>query len=203
MRREAAIERVGGAEPGAGEAKVAAYLARAQIEEPRRADIGKETDPGLGHREHGLFGRDPVGAVDRDPGAAAHGDAVKDGDVRLRVMVDEADDAVFLGEEHRGEIRVAGNALAGFVDRAHIAAGAKGAVAGAFDQYRMDFRVACPGAQLGVELPIHAEGESIQGLRAVQQNRADATLAPEQDVFVIAHSGMTSSVSIFWLSRTT
>ena len=50
--------------------------------------------------------------------------------------MDAEDDPVFFGEEHGGEIGITGNALAGFVHLAHIAAGAKRAIPGAFDQHR-------------------------------------------------------------------
>ena len=81
----------------------------------------------------------------------------EDRDVGLLVLVDAADDPVFLGEEDRGEAGVAGYSPAGLVDRADVPAGAEGAIAGAFDQHGMDRGIVRPGAQGGIEAPVHAE----------------------------------------------
>src|SRR6516162_4128740 len=49
--RKAAIERVGRPQTGAGQAEIAADLARAAIQKSRRPDIGKQTDRRLRYRE--------------------------------------------------------------------------------------------------------------------------------------------------------
>ena len=113
-------------------------MAGAQIQEARGADIGKQADPGLRHRQQRLLGRDPVGAVDRNPGAAAHRDAVDDREIRFRIAMDAADQLVFFPEEHRGQVTVAGNAAPGLVDRADVAAGAERPLAGAAHQHGAD-----------------------------------------------------------------
>jgi len=161
MGGETAIECVRRAGPGAGQTEIATDPPRAQIQEAGRADIGKEADPGLRHRQHRALGRDPKSAVDRDPGAAPHRDAVDDRDIRLRVAVNMADQLIFLAEEHGGQRAVAGEAAPGLVDRADIAAGAEGALAGAADQDGVDVRIIGPGAQHRVETAIHRQGEGV------------------------------------------
>jgi len=51
MRGEAAIERVGRADPLARQREIEADAAGTEIEEAARADIGEEADPGLRHRQ--------------------------------------------------------------------------------------------------------------------------------------------------------
>ena len=185
MRREAAIERVGRAEPRPGQSEIPPDMAGAQIQKARGADIGEQADPGLRHRQQRLLGRDPVGAVDRNPGPAAHRDAVDDREIRFRIAMDAADQLVFFPEKHRGQIAIAGNAAPGLVDRAHVAAGAERALAGAAHQHGTDHRVIFPGAQHRVEAPIHAEREGVKRPRPVQHYGRDAAFPPEQDVIGI------------------
>ena len=64
MRNEAAIERVRRIHARAGQAEIAPDMPGAAVEKARRADIGKEADPGLRHREERALGGDAVGAVD-------------------------------------------------------------------------------------------------------------------------------------------
>ena len=58
MSGEAAIERVRRIHPRAGQAEIAADMPGAAVQKARRADIGKEADPGLRHREERALGRD-------------------------------------------------------------------------------------------------------------------------------------------------
>src|SRR5947208_1266414 len=184
MRREAAIERIGGADPGAAQPEIAADPSWAEIEKTRRADIGKQPDAGFRHRQHRALGRDAEGAVDRDAGAAAHRDAVDDCDIGLRIAVDMADQLVFLAEEDGCQRAVAGEAAPGLVNRADIAAGAEGALAGAADQDRLDAGVLGPGAQHRIEAAVHVERKGVEGLRPVQRDRRNIALASKQDVLV-------------------
>ena len=67
-----------------------------------------------------------------------------------------------------GQRGVAGDAAPGLVDRANIAAGAEGALAGAADHDGMDHGFVRPGPQHRGETPVHAEREGIQCLGPVQ-----------------------------------
>ena len=187
MRCEPAIERVGRAQPGAGQPEIATEMPGAQVQKPGRADIRKQPDPGFRHGQHGALGSDPIGAVDRDPGAAAHGDAVDDREVGFREAVDLPDDLVFFAKEHRGEFAVAGDAAAGLVDRPDVAAGAEGALAGAADQDGMEFGALLPLPQHRRQRAVHTEGEGVERLRPVQGDGRQPAFPPEQDVVRISH----------------
>ncbi len=124
MRDEAAIERIRGLEARPGEAEIAADPAGAAIEEQlSRRYPGKRPIAVSGMAKSEPLGRDAVRAVQRDAGAAAHGDAVEQRDIGFGKAVDALDQAIFLAEEIGGE---PGRApLPRLVDRPDVAAGAE------------------------------------------------------------------------------
>ena len=65
----------------------------------RGANVGNETDHRLWHREERTLARDTVTAGDREPGAAAHDDAVPKRDLRLRTGGDGGVEGVLVAEE--------------------------------------------------------------------------------------------------------
>src|SRR4029077_19070976 len=91
---KAAIVRVGRVQAGAGQTEVAPDMAGTAVEKARRPDIGEETNAGLRHRKKSVFGGDAIGAVDRNPAAAAHRDAVDDSDIGLWEAVNFPDQLV-------------------------------------------------------------------------------------------------------------
>ena len=188
MRRKTAIERIGGADPDAAQAEIAADPSRTEIEKACRADIGKQPNAGFRHRQHRALGRDSISAVDRDAGAAAHRDPVDDRDIGLRVAADAADQLVFLTEKRGRQGVVAGEAATRFVDRPDVTAGAEGALAGAADQHRLDAGVLGPGAQHRIEAAVHVERKGVEGLRPVQRYGRDPALASKQDVLWFRHA---------------
>ena len=137
MRNEAAIERVRRIHARAGQAEIAPDMPGAAVEKARRADIGKEADPGLRHCEERALGGNPIPAVDRNPGAAAHRDPVYDREIGFGKMMNPADELVFFTKKDRGQVRVAADPAPRFIDRAHIAAGAERPVASATDHDSM------------------------------------------------------------------
>ena len=96
---DAGIDRVGRLEPRAGKAEKHADPARTPGQEIRSADVGKQADASFRHGEGGALGDDPVRTVHRNADAAAHHDAVDQGDVGLREMVDRRIQAVFIPVE--------------------------------------------------------------------------------------------------------
>ena len=188
MGGKAAIKRVGCAQSNAAEAEIAPDSPRASVQKPGCADIGKQPDRGLRHREQGALRRHPVGAVDRDPGAAAHRDAVDDRDVWFRKMVDGADQPVFLAEEHRSQARIAGDPAAGLVDRADIAAGAEGTAAGAADDDGMHRWILGPCRQRRGDPPVVRQGQRVQRLRPVDRQGGEPAGTAEQDLAGVTHS---------------
>lgn len=69
-------------QPVAGQGEERPELAGQPREEEGAADVGEEAYAGLRHREDRLLGGDSELAVDREADAAAHRDAVDQGDVR-------------------------------------------------------------------------------------------------------------------------
>ena len=70
-------------------------------EQPGAADVGREADARLGHRELRALGDDADRRVAREADAAAHRDAVGEGDDRLRVLGDARVQRVLVAEEAR------------------------------------------------------------------------------------------------------
>src|SRR3546814_7347929 len=58
MGREAEREAFGAVEPRAGQREKDADASFEPRQIPAAADVGEQADPGLGHREAGVFGRD-------------------------------------------------------------------------------------------------------------------------------------------------
>src|SRR6185437_13448178 len=114
----------GRAEPRADQAEIEAERAGTAAEEIAAADIGKQADAGLRHGEHRVFGGDAMAAIDRNPDAAAHVDAVHERDVWFRETVQPRVEPVFGAIE---SARIIARALV--VKLADIAAGAEGAAA--------------------------------------------------------------------------
>ena len=73
------------------------------------------------------------------------------------------------------------------VQRAHVAAGAKGAPAGALDHDRADAPVRRPFDEPGVEPARHLEGQRVERLGAVERHPPDRPRDLEQNVVVAAH----------------
>lgn len=74
-------------------------------QEKSRADVREEPDRALWHREESFRSRDPVAAVDAEPGAAAHDDAVDQRHVRLPQARDQVVEPVLGPEEGEGDAR--------------------------------------------------------------------------------------------------
>ena len=186
------MERVWRLKPGASQAEIAADLSGAAVQKARRPDIGKQTDRGFRHREKGPFGSDAISAVDRDPGPTSHRDPVDDCDVGLGKAMDWTDKLVLFAKEDGRQVGITADPAPRRIDRAHVAAGAKGALAGAADHHSMDRWVRSPGAQCRIETAVVVEGQRIKRLRPVDRQDRQATVAVEQDLVRPAHPGGSS-----------
>ena len=188
MGGEAESEGVGRTDARAGEAEVEPGPALEPRQEVGRAHVGEEADPGLGHGEECALGHDAVGAVDRDPDAAAHDDAVDQRDIGLRVAEDEGVEPVFLGVEDGGEAALGIVLLA--VDEADVAAGAEGHAAvlprGTAHDDGGDPRILRPFPQSRVEVQHHGLGQRVERLRPVQGDASRPALPFQDDL--VAHA---------------
>ena len=96
---EVGIDGIGGAHRLAGQPQVDADRARRIRQQPRAADVGDQADARLRHGEPRALGDDAVAGVAGEADAAAHDDAVLDGDVGLGVAADQRVEPVLLAPE--------------------------------------------------------------------------------------------------------
>lgn len=170
-------------------------------QEETRAHVGKEADLGLGHGELGPLGRDAKWRVHAQSRPAAHGDAVHEGDVRLRVGRDQVVKLVFKREEVARLVSTFLALLAEPHDGCDVAAGAEGLVAPAFDDYDIgqlgflpflrwrgslgpsDTQAGKPThLQSWDDLPRHAPVQRVELLGPIELDCADAVQAVEEHV---------------------
>src|SRR6218665_1261467 len=90
---------VGRLQPFARERGISADLTRKTRQRVGAADIGKEADAHLGHRESISVARYAMRAVDRDADATAHHDAIDQRNIRLAIALDLGVEYIFLAEE--------------------------------------------------------------------------------------------------------
>ncbi len=126
--------------------------------------------------------------------AAAHHDAAAPDDQRLAVAVDVVIEPIFLAEEGDG-VRV-GIDVVVFqqrgAQRAHVAAGAEGLVAGAAQQHGHHGVVVLPGVQARVQQPYHLQRQRVQRFFRVQRGDGDALAAADRQFFKqyqVGHGG--------------
>ena len=136
----------------AGQAEVDAGLPRRVRQQPGAADVGDQADAGLRHGEPRALGDDAVACVAGQADAAAHDDAVLDGDVGFGIAADQCVEPVFVAPERA---RKAGALRAAVVQRAHVAAGAQAALAGTVEHHQLDGRIVSPGNQRIPDPPHH------------------------------------------------
>ena len=134
MRGDAGAERVGDAEALAGQPAIGADLARQARQEPGGADIGEKADADFRHGELEAVAGNAMRAVHRHADAAAHDDAVDQRHIGLAESLDRGVERIFLAAEVQRLLVPAGAAQ--IVERANVAAGGEGAVAGGGDAPR-------------------------------------------------------------------
>src|SRR6516164_1747695 len=123
----------------------------------------------LRHGEDRALGGDAKAAIDRDAATTAHGDAVNQGDIGFGKTVDTFNEAILFAEKI-GLVVTAPALLSRIVNRAHVAAGAKGAVAGTAHEDRLDALILAPSDKLRIE-----------------RDDAEPATALEQDFVVAIH----------------
>ena len=101
---KAGMDRVGAVHGLPGQSEIGADLSRRMRQQPGAADIGKEAEADFGHRQLGLVGDDAMAGVRRQPDAAAHHDAVHEGDIGLWEFLDAGVEDVFLAPQDLAEI---------------------------------------------------------------------------------------------------
>jgi hypothetical protein len=135
--------------------------------------------PGLGHREPGSLGDDAHGGVAGETDAAAHGDAVGEGDDGGGVFVDRGVEGVLLPEEHPHLVGPARDDRGG--EGANVAARAEAAITGAVEQHGVDVGVTPPGVERRPEGTDHVHVERVDRRRAVEGEAAERVLGANHD----------------------
>ena len=110
--------------------------------------------------------------------AAAHRDAVGEGDQRLRVFRDQRVHLVLGPEELGRAIRLPVPDLV--VERSYVSAGAESS-AFAVEQDDLDVRVRLPRFERSGDVLDHAEVEGVDGLRAIEGESPERTLGTDED----------------------
>src|SRR5262249_51373945 len=157
--------------------------ARKPGQKPGGADIGKEADTNLGHREGKAIAGDPVRSVDRDAGAAAHHDAVDQRNVWLAVVFDLRIEAVLVAPGAERLIVSAGAAER--VESTQVAASGKGARARRGNDHPRHRRLVLPCGKLRRERMHHLVRDGVKYARPVEGDEASDAAALEQDVRIV------------------
>ncbi len=164
---------VGGAERSARQRGVQAQKPRRARQYERAADVGDEADTHFGHRHLRGVGDHSHAAVDADPDAATHHDAVHQRDIRLAEAADLRIHHVLVVPELSGLGPVGAGAV---MERYEVAACAQAALAGTVDHDGVDVVVAVPVGQHGRHRVDHGMGQRIDGLGPVEGDQADAAV---------------------------
>jgi hypothetical protein len=123
----AVVEGVDALELLRGEREIGAECALHAGEEEGGADVGEEANGSFGHGEERVLGCDAEGRVYREADAAAHCDAVHEGDVGLRVGRDQVVELVFQAKVVGAPLLSLRALLVPFGQLGNVSAGAKGA----------------------------------------------------------------------------
>ena len=177
---QATQQRIGGIEPAARQSEMEPELTRRTGQQERAADIGHETDAGFGHGQDGALCDEPVRRMGTEADAAAHGHAVHRAHDRLGKSGQTGVETILGAKEIRNRRPLSGPG--GLVERADIAAGAKGAVSGAVDQHGRDLRIDLPAVERRIDDTNHGERQGIIGFGAVEREVAEPSLATRHHV---------------------
>ena len=179
MGGEPQLKAFGAVQPGAGQRQEL----RQPPAQPRQvtpaADVGEDADGGLRHRQHRPLGGDAVAAGQSNADAAAHGDAVHEGDARLGVGIFEVVEPVFVEEEGACRRFVPLDVLA---DADDVAAGTKATALCVIDQDNPHIRIVTPRDQRRRHVAHHLPVEAVQRPRAVEPQAAGQPLLLRQHI---------------------
>src|SRR5947208_1822556 len=150
-------------------------------QQPGTADIRKEAEADFGHRELRLLGHNTVATVRRQADAAAHHDAIHEGDIRLREFLDAGVEDVLVAPQDLAEIALD---LRAFPERADVTAGAEAAFARTFQHNDRNIGINLERVERLVDVVEHLQRHGIDGFRPVQADDAGrAFLARDQVSF--------------------
>ena len=181
MRRQPQLHALGAIEPSPGQ--------REELREPPAkprqiaspADVGENADRRFRHRQDRPLSRDAEAAGAGDTNAAAHGNAVHEGDARLGVGIFEVVEAIFVEEEGTRRILMPVDALG---DGDDVAAGAEAAALRMVDEDDADIGVVPPFDQGPGHVAHHLPIEAVQCLGAIEAQAAGEAFLDGQHVLL-------------------
>ena len=175
MVGETGLDRVGAGHACARQAEIEAEAALGAREQICAADVGNEADRRFRHGDLRALGDDAVAGVRGQADAAAHDDAVHQGDVRFPIARDHGIEFVLLAPEGMGVSRATCTRV---VQPTHVAARTERPIACAIEDHNVDRRIIRPGLQGDGNRLHHAERERVERLRPVECQAACASFAP-------------------------
>src|SRR6185437_13545110 len=127
--------------------------------------------------------------------AAAHHNAVDQGNVGLRKMLDRGVEDVFVTIEIE---RIRRSYLARFVESANIAPRAERTLARTANDNRFDICIDRPSIELRLHFQAHRVRERIERLRPIERDETDCAAPFEEDFVPITHHLLpdTSNISV-------
>ncbi len=184
MGRQTERETIRPIEPRSGEREKHPDAAFEPRQIPAATDVGEQADPGFGHREARMFGRDAIFGRLRNADPAAHRNTVHEGGDRLGVSEEQMVEAIFGVEELARLHPILG---AAFGEHADVAAGAEAAPLAMVDDHRLDRVVALPFEQRVDHRFAHRQVERVDRLGTVERKASDGAVGRNQDTMRRPH----------------
>jgi hypothetical protein len=153
--------------------------------EPGSADIREKADADFRHGELEAVAGNPVRAMHRHPDAAAHHQSVDQRDIGLAKILDRNIERIFVAPELQRLAVPPG--LAEIVERANVAAGREGALAGSLDHHAGNRRIVSPAIELGAQRKHHGVGDGVERLRPVERDETGRAATFEENI--VGHRG--------------
>ena len=175
---------IGPVDPGAGHREPGAYAPRQAREIPAAPHIGKQADAGFGHGKGRAFGGDTVARRQGQADAAAHDDAVHEGDDRLAVFEHLVVELVFVVKEFTAAFTaVVERRIAQEID---VPARAEAAPFGVVENDGLHGFVIRPVSQRRADCMAHVERQRMQRLGPVKRDMAHPAMAV--DMYFAGHA---------------
>lgn len=122
--------------------------------------------------------------------AAAHHEALHEGDDRLGIIADRGVHLVFVGEEALAHRVIAG--LRGVIDRGNVAAGAERLVPLGVEDHQLHGLVVAPGVERGAHRVRHLVAQRVQRLRSGQGDAPRGAVLTDLE---IVHQPLSASIA--------
>ena len=181
MRGNTRPDAFGAVETGTGQREELPQAPAQPRQVPAAAHVGEQADTAFGHGEARVLGRDAIFARQRDADAAAHGDAVHEGDDRLAVFEHLVVEPIFIVEESAAAFPVIVQCRV--AQQVDIAARAEAAALCMIEDHRLDRLLGVPFGQRCAHRVAHVERERVERLGPVERDMAGAGVDVRVELF--------------------